>query len=784
MGLFGGGDTTLEIVIKAKDEASAVFKKMEGNVKKTSEGMKNAGKSLTKGLTLPLVALGTGAVVAAGKFEKSLGDLSTLVGAGTEDMKTFEEGIKDVLDRVPKSADDLGAAAYQIVSAGISDASLALEVLETSGKLAVAGLSTTEEATNLLTTAINAFGLDANDSGKIANVLFETVKSGKTTIAELSGAFGKMAGNAAAAGISFEEVQAATAALTLVTGKTSESQNALAQVFLELTVAGGKLDKSLEENGGSLDALNAAIGEAGLVGGFEKVRNELGLTDTQFKNLFSSAEGGTAVFQLLTSANDAYTETLKAINDENEELIAAFAAQKETFQAQFQLLKNKLNKALIELGTEIMPTLKKIMEKVSVELSKVTKWFSKLSPEMKKMVVIGLAVLAALGPIIFVLGQLIAIAPAVAFAWTIMTGPIGLLIGALTALGFFVKMIIDGFKQLSGETAQTTNALGQLEGPMSRLEGPMSRLPEEADNATEAFNNFGLGASESVGGVSKEVDELEKKMISLNKELEVLNERLINAEATRNRKSVGLKSELATAFVRQEQKIADLTEQIRNETDREQRQKLEAELLREQEALNSRRHIEDVFTQEVAEARRVADLTDFERQAELIGKRMNLNEIEFTRVKGQINAEIKENERKRDELLTLEEATTASVTEEVNKRENIVTQSVDNMINKYNQLRQAVVGAFTPMPLQSIPPVQSIPPFQHGGIVPGPSSRAVPILAHGQETILTSKKSKGGGNISITINNPVVRNDADLIRIREEIDRYFRPLMINHKITA
>jgi len=599
MGLFGGGDTSLTIVIKAKDEASAVFKKMQGNVKKTSEGMKSAGKSLTKGLTAPLVALGTGAIMAAGNFEKSLGDLSTLVGAGTEDMKTFEQGIKDVMDRVPKSGDDLGAAAYQIVSAGISDAALALEVLETSGNLAVAGLSTTEEATDLLTTAINAFGLDAKDSDKIADVLFKTVKAGKTTIAQLSGAFGKMAGNAAAANISFEDVQAATAALTTVTGKTSESQNALAQVFLELTVAGGKLDKSLEKNGGSLDDLNAAIAEEGLVAGFEKMKNELELTDTEFKNLFSSAEGGTAVFQLLTSANESNANALENMKEGANEMDAATKAQNEQFQQQWQLLKNKLNKSLIELGTTIMPMLKDIMEKVAGTLSKVAEWFKNLSPEMKKAIIIGMGLLAALGPILFLLGGLLSVLPLIAAAFTFLTGPIGIVIAAIGLLIFWVKLIKD--------------------------------------------NWWALGAAMDIvwGGIK-------------------------SAFKTGVNFLIGLAEGWANSWV---------------------------------------------------------------KAANIIIKALNSIQI-----------------------------------------------SVPSWVPK-------IGGKSFGINIPLVPEI-SLPRLEHGGIVPGAVGQPVPIIAHGQETFIPANKSKSGQGLSVTINNPIVRNDDDILKIRREIDNYFGPLVNNHRITA
>ena len=344
----------LDIIIRADgDKARREIDKLQ----KSMGGMKKfagvAGKAIL-GLGVATgtaaIAIGTKAVMASAKFEGRMGDLATLVGANTDALDTMKNGILALTGVIPKDADELGASAYSIVSAGITDAAEALSVLESSGKLAVAGLASTEQATDLLTTAINAFGLDASKSDEVANVLFKTVKAGKTTVADLSQSFGKMAGNAVAAGVSFEDVQAATAALTTVTGKTSEAQNALAQVFLELTQTGGKFSDGLEDVGLNIGDLNKAIQEKGLVAAFEEARDTAGLTDTEFKNLFSSAEGGTAVFQLLTGANDAHKKTLKDLLDPTNALNDAFSAQNDTLNAQWQIVKNNLEKAFIHLG--------------------------------------------------------------------------------------------------------------------------------------------------------------------------------------------------------------------------------------------------------------------------------------------------------------------------------------------------------------------------------------------------------------------------------------------------
>lgn len=371
-------EAKIKLVLKGDDQTGAAFQ----SASKGAAGFGSSIKALLPVLGVAGLAGAIGSILQnTAQFEQRLSDVSTLIsGDSTEAVNELRDGIQNLMKTTPKSADELGAAAYQLVSAGISDTTDVIKGLNAASKLSVAGLGAQEDATTLLATALNAFGKSADEADQVADVLFKTVKFGQTNVQQLSQAFGKMAGNAAAANISLEDVQAATAAITTVTGKTSEAQNALAQVFLELTVSGGKLDKSLQEQGGSLSELNRMISErGGVVEGFEAMRDRLGLTDTQFKNLFSSAEGGTAVFQLLTSANEAYNNTLDEMLTGSVAIDEAYKKQNEQFAQQYQILKNNLNVEFQKLAVQVLPVLIEGMKFLTeVYLPQLKEWWDSL----------------------------------------------------------------------------------------------------------------------------------------------------------------------------------------------------------------------------------------------------------------------------------------------------------------------------------------------------------------------------------------------------------------------
>ncbi len=83
--------------------------------------------------------------------------------------------------------------------------------------------------------------------------------------------------------------------------------------------------------------------------------------------------------------------------------------------------------------------------------------------------------------------------------------------------------------------------------------------------------------------------------------------------------------------------------------------------------------------------------------------------------------------------------------------------------------------------------VSSLPHFDQGGTVPGPIGTPVPIIAHGQETVLpVGRATSGGATISyaVTINNPQVRSRADVDDLRQQIEEALRDVSRVHKLAT
>jgi len=118
-----------------------------------------------------------------------------------------------------------------------------------------------------------------------------------------------------------------------------------------------------------------------------------------------------------------------------------------------------------------------------------------------------------------------------------------------------------------------------------------------------------------------------------------------------------------------------------------------------------------------------------------------------------------------------------------------IGKKVEKAINLWNKMKSIVskpIKATGDFASGVFGKAKSALGFQHGGIVPGVPSQAVPIMAHGGEKIIPRSKVGGGGRATIitNINNPIVRSDDDLERIENQIERILRGVILNNNIEA
>jgi len=358
---LGATKKELQVLLTLKDKASLKLKAFQGNfesaVTKITKGAALAGAAMA-------VGIGVKSVKSAIEFEKAMANVATLVDTTTESMSDMGKKVREISKRVPVDTMDLTSALYQVRSAGIS-ASDAMSVLESSAELAVAGLGTTEEATDLLTSAFNTFSSQGLESNEIAKILFQTVKAGKTTVSELAQSFGMVAPIVAELNVDFAQFQAATAALTTTGLKASVAQNQIRSALVSLLKPSKDMSDLFAEIG--VSSGRELIETSGdIVEVFRRLKEATGGNEEMLAKAIGRVEGLNTVLALTNNdIGPKYEETLKEMMEDSNELTEAVNKQKEATWAQYQLLKNEFNDVMIDLGTVVLPPLIDAFKKVS-----------------------------------------------------------------------------------------------------------------------------------------------------------------------------------------------------------------------------------------------------------------------------------------------------------------------------------------------------------------------------------------------------------------------------------
>lgn len=351
----------IDIKVIARDLATAVLKgaknsvsNISGAVSKASKEFADFGQSVMKyGAVagLAIGAVGVKAVTAFAGFEQSMSNISTLIDTNTESMQEMGDQVLELARNAPVEIGDLTSSLYDVRSAGI-EAGSAMTVLESAMKLGVAGIGDTKGATDILTSSINAFGLNAKDADKISNVLFKTVKSGKTTVAELSQAFGATANTVAAAGFTLEDFSAAVAALTTTGMPASQAQNRLMQATVSLTRPTEDMARLFEKIG--VEGLPEMIKQGMTMGDIFVALNEAAGGNAEvLTKAFGSVEAYGAAVSIAGEQNEAYTTTLEDMLSETNLLDEAYEKQKNTLSSFWKIVKNNVMVAVIKLGGAI-----------------------------------------------------------------------------------------------------------------------------------------------------------------------------------------------------------------------------------------------------------------------------------------------------------------------------------------------------------------------------------------------------------------------------------------------
>jgi TP901 family phage tail tape measure protein len=352
-------DEKLRLLITAKNQADAALKSYKKNVKSATSAMNKMQKksvSLNQRLKkmqsavtgLFAFAIATSFVKAVTtafiELESRLSEINTIMRGTKDQVAALGNELVELSLRVPKSADELGAGFYQVLSAGITDTAEAMKVLEASSKLAVAGLGNMSDTVRLVTGIMNAYGISTDRVDEVTDVLFKTVERGVTTLPELAHTMGQVIPVAKSAGIELESLTAMIATLTASGVSTDIAVTALRGAINALFAPTEGATKAMKRMGISIKDTNGNV--KSMVDIFKQFE---GLDPETLKEFIPDVRAQVAV-ATLSSNYEKLAENVEAAGNAAGAATDAFKTQMDTAEADLKLLANEWDKIKRKVG--------------------------------------------------------------------------------------------------------------------------------------------------------------------------------------------------------------------------------------------------------------------------------------------------------------------------------------------------------------------------------------------------------------------------------------------------
>lgn len=406
--------------------------------------IETVGKKVSVASAASAAALGA-SVKLASDYTDAVAKVGTVADLQSVPLEKLRDDMLQLSTETGRGAGEIADATYQAISASVDTAD-AVSFVGTSVGLAKAGFLETADAVDVLTTIINAYGLEASDAGRLSDILIQTQNDGKTTVNELSQSMGQVIPLASAYGVNIENLAASYAQLTKNGVATAQAGTYLKSMLNELGDSGSDVGEILKSKTGK--SFGQLMNDGMSLGDVLGILNDSVNGDSEaLAGLWSSSEAGTGALSILSSGVGAFNDELGNMQDSTGNVADALETLS-TPSAKAQESLNAVKNAGIELGSAALEAIAPLLEQLAETVKSLTERFSNLSPATQTVIVAVMAILAALGPVIIIIGTLIqsigaimTVAPAVAtalgtvkIAIAAIGGPVTIVIAVITAL--------------------------------------------------------------------------------------------------------------------------------------------------------------------------------------------------------------------------------------------------------------------------------------------------------------------------------------------------------------
>lgn len=185
-------------------------------------------------------------------FDQALHNLAAISGATSGELDQMRGVILETADRTKYSTTEIADGMVLLTQAGLSAAE-ATNAIGAVADLAAGTLSDLANTSDLVTTALRAFNINAVETRRVADVMANAVNKSKLTIDKLRTAFNYVGAGAHQAGLSLEHTAGSMMMLANAGARASTIGTGMRQVLARLLSPNQKLQQAMASYGLEID---------------------------------------------------------------------------------------------------------------------------------------------------------------------------------------------------------------------------------------------------------------------------------------------------------------------------------------------------------------------------------------------------------------------------------------------------------------------------------------------------------------------------------------------------
>lgn len=477
------------------DKSSTAEQKFKG----FSSALNTVGSGLAKGVTLPLLGVGTAAVKVASSFDSAMSEVKAISGAtGTQFAQLRDKAIE--MGAKTKFSATESAEAFKYMAMAGWDTKDMLNSISGVMNLAAASGEDLGTVSDIVTDAMTAFGLAADGTTKVlkngynvevsnaehfSDVLAEASSRSNTNVSLMGATFKYVAPIAGAMGYSIEDTAVAIGLMANAGIKGEQAGTALRSTITRLV-------KPTKESGTAMDALGISVTNSdgsmkSLDDVLRQVRSSMsGLTEDQkasYAAMLAGQEGMSGLLAIVNASDEDYQKLSESIQNCTGASQEMADTMQDNLGGAVTLLKSALESAGITIGERLTPYIRGLAEWITGLVEK----FNSLSDSQQDLIVkIGL-ILAAIAPVMLIGSKV----------FSLLSSVIGIIttVGSALSTVFAFGLNATALSAAGASTGVTmlAGAIGFLTSPITLVIAAITALVAAfviAYKKSETFRNF------------------------------------------------------------------------------------------------------------------------------------------------------------------------------------------------------------------------------------------------------------------------------------------------------